>query len=80
MTQIKIFSNTFVEVEKQVNEWLNNNNDKISIRSITQSQGGHNALNVVLTITYETVDNKPPHKENWNPDGDPNDEDRFRGW
>jgi hypothetical protein len=54
MTQIKIFSNTSSEVEKQTNEWLTNN-PNIIIKSITQSQGGHNHGNTILTIYYTTV-------------------------
>ncbi len=57
MTQIKIFSNISSVVEKQTNEWLTNN-PNIIIKSITQSQGGHNHGNTILTIYYTTV-----HKE-----------------
>jgi hypothetical protein len=54
MTQIKIFSNISSVVEKQTNEWLTNN-PNIIIKSITQSQGGHNHGNTILTIYYITV-------------------------
>ena len=54
MTQIKIFSNISSEVENQVNAWLTNN-PNIIVQSITQSQGGHNHNNTVLTIYYTTI-------------------------
>ena len=54
MTQIKIFSNISSEVENQVNKWLTNN-PNIIVQSITQSQGGHNHGNTILTIYYTVV-------------------------
>ena len=54
MTQIKIFSNISSVVEKQTNEWLTNN-PNIIVQSITQSQGGHNHGNTILTIYYTVI-------------------------
>jgi hypothetical protein len=54
MPQIKIFSDTSSEVETQTNEWLTNN-PNIIVHSITQSQGGHNHGNTIITIYYTTI-------------------------
>jgi hypothetical protein len=54
MNRIKIFSNVPLEVEKEANNWLANNPD-ITIKTIKQSQGGHNHGNTILTIFYTTT-------------------------
>jgi hypothetical protein len=54
INRIKIFSNVPLEVEKEANNWLANNPD-ITIKTIKQSQGGHNHGNTILTIFYTTT-------------------------
>ena len=58
MTQIKIFSDTFDEVENKINKWLTsnyNNNTKINIKSITQSHGEYDNLCLTISILYEKL-------------------------
>ena len=54
MNHIKIFNDFPYDVEKEANNWLANN-PNITIKSIHQSQGGHNRGNTILTIYYTTI-------------------------